>query len=180
MKIPVRLGRVLSEASPVRPRRINAPFIGNGRLRNSPAGSRASASATREPAREADPEEGGNWFAFGRVPATATAPAGPERHWRKRRGPLGRRRPGKPRRDPCPPSLHGSRTRKDPGRKPPNRVAARAPERGAEGAAPLRGRRKPDVVYLGRNPLLALGDIGRRTSDPELRTVTVNSLWGRR
>jgi len=27
------------------------------------------------------------WVAFGRGPTTATAPAGPERHWRKRRGP---------------------------------------------------------------------------------------------
>ena len=79
--------RVLSEASPVRPRRINAPFIGNNRLRNSPAGSRASASATREPAREANPEEGGNCLACGGGPASATAPAGPERHCRERRGP---------------------------------------------------------------------------------------------
>src|SRR3990170_4822021 len=37
--------------------------------------------------RGANPEERRNWFAAGRGPATATAPAGLERHWRKRRGP---------------------------------------------------------------------------------------------
>ena len=79
--------RVLSEGSPARPRTINAPFIKNNRLRNSPAGGRVSASTTREPVRGGNSGEGGNLFAFGRDPATATAPAGPERHWRKRRGP---------------------------------------------------------------------------------------------
>src|SRR3972149_4170978 len=46
------------------------------------------------PAREANPEEGGNWFAAGRGPATATEPAGRERHWRERRGAPGSGRPG--------------------------------------------------------------------------------------
>jgi len=49
-------------------------------------------------------------------PAMATAPAGPERHWRKRRGPpagdgLGNRGAIRARL-----SLHGSWTRRDPGR----------------------------------------------------------------
>jgi hypothetical protein len=55
--------------------------------RISPPGGRALAAATREPARERYPEEGGNWSASGRGPAPTTAPAGPERPCRKRRGP---------------------------------------------------------------------------------------------
>ncbi len=39
-------------------------------------------------AEEGVPSESGTiWFACGRGPAAATAPAGPERHWRKRQGP---------------------------------------------------------------------------------------------
>jgi hypothetical protein len=40
-----------------------------------------------------------------------------------------------------------------------------------QGARRDPGRRNPDVACLGRNPLLAVGDIGRPTSDYE----TVNS-----
>ena len=80
-------------------------------------------------------------------------------------------RPGSHRvHDPCNEGAHGSRLG-FPGRRQPRDPAASANvARGLQAQLPCRhsGRRKPDVACLGRNPLLALGDIGPRTSDPEL------------
>jgi hypothetical protein len=149
--------RVLSEASPVRPRRINAPFIGNNRLRNSPAGGRASASATREPVRGENPEEGGNWFAC--VREKRAAPSAP-RSWALAATLFGSLRPGSFRvHDPCNEMRHGSRLG-FPGRRPPRGPATSANVARDLQVLPQQARR---VSAEGR------GELGLDPAEPGLR-----------
>ena len=122
-------------------------------------------------------QQGKASFVGGKIPrgadSVATVSSAP-RSWALAATRFGGLRPGSLRvHDACKQEGHGSRLGFPSRRRPRDHGASANVARGLQGLLPWRdpGRRKPDVACLGRNPLLALSDIGRRTSDPELRSV---------